>query len=258
LQQASQNKQEPATISLSDKLKHGLIQFLFHYPVLKNGWNDKAANHITFLGWSDLPGSFSGKNTIYTGNPAWDELLKKIKNDNASKRITYLSAPLHQFAPEWFVDQLNDSISFVAAHLPDYTFCIKIHPREDGQVYRKQFAHLSNIEIIEGHEDFKKYVDDSRLVITFISATLNYAVLSHVPVVLMNPEGWYKKMKDFIPADTVEIAENKNELFEKVSYYLSAEGQHSFEKTREIFIQKINTYSTGSAANRIKDIVLQA
>ncbi len=255
-------------------VKMNLFQIISNFfMLLKHNLFDIAtdsrfANTVHFLEDKKLQNSLMGSGfqestLIVTGNPIFDQSLKKSLENNTflkkDKKIIILFAPStlyeHGF---WTKEQRDFSIKEVIMQIHEMndkmSIIVKIHPSTSILYEYKSIIDKidSSIPVYQegGIQEFLENID---LIITFESSTAEvYATIAKKPIIICN---FFHSQPDILVKKGVAIeCTNPSKLVESIE---KANDILDYDKKRNDFIDEFLYKPDGRASERICDAILK-
>ena len=199
------------------------------------------------------------RNFYLTGNPAFDPILNgETRSDDpgidlpqGTPVITICTQPLETLIGERGVREVDGFYRFAIADNPDVYFVIKLHPRNDIERYRREFADLdaTNFTIVKG-TDLHSLFRTSDVQVSVNSFTSFEAVVFGVPIVLVDPQG-ITRDPDFFNNE-IELRANTPEEFSRhLRRCLTEEYKELFKPKRETYLQPRLGFLDGRSGERV-------
>jgi hypothetical protein len=245
--------------SFKEKLSYLLYKYVLKVPILaSNPWIKYTDNSIHFL-WSDFFFLNPHKKYIATGNPAWDKVLSAFdgKYGYSSNRniVCFATQPNFGTIEETIYVEFIEMVKEVIKLYPQLQFIIKVHPRENIEIYKKLFSteEFDNVHI-EKEEPIDKVLDRCFLLITGWSMSGYESIIKGIPVILGNP-GNKMDFSYLNPDNMLPVASSLSVFSEEIKKLMQPNGYHEFLKERTKFLKKINTYDEPLSAEKIVESI---
>jgi hypothetical protein len=226
--------------------------------------NERPCNYL-FL-WGEFfknfyKGTEIEKNIYVTGNPAFDEILDKDINERppveleveipkGSKVITICTQPLDKLIGKELSQQADRFFASAIKNNPDLFFIIKVHPREETKKYVDIFSDLNvnNYTVVKdvGLNEIFTVTD---LQVSVSSSASFDAVISGIPVVIVNPEGRIQ-LFDYFKGQIELTANTPDELNMNLIKGLTDEYIEEFKVKREKYLESRLRALDGNSSKR--------
>ena len=151
-----------------------------------------------------LDANYHPEKLVVTGNPIYDEAIKKLKNrekkSKSTNKIRILFLPLSLYeSGGWTKMYRDETIKMIVQKISEnsdrMSLIVKIHPSLYLEEY-KSIVNSVNYEIpIFNEGSVSDFLDDADVVLTFPedSTALRFVILSRIPMIVCNFFNWGKK-----------------------------------------------------------------
>jgi len=240
------------------KVKYIIFNKLLRIPKYRKQdlhYGDESHKNYLFL-WSNyFLESSERKNVIFTGNPVFDSVFKNFKpTRNIKKNILICTQPLDELFNQ-NVDDLHEIYLKAIKRNPNFTFYIKIHPRENlhkyDEIYNKN--DYPNIKIVRDTNLYELF-KISDVQISTASFTTFEAAAFGIPVITVNPNNRFKFLDHYRGEINLHITKS-GELTKAIERTLTDEYWEDFKRKREKYFKKILYSTDGQSAKRVAKIV---
>jgi len=265
---------DPFYPSIAIRIKRRVLYFLFNcffaLPLIYKQYvfgKEYAQNHI-FL-WGEIfknSGYIGNENNVHIlGCPLFNNNSKEYFDSDLLAKInlplpiiTICTAAIRELCGEEKESIVNGIIKDTIINNPEFSFILKIHPREDERKYirlmrdvvSRNYLIINDVNISELHK------------ITSVQISVNSfssfeAVVHGIPIILLKKD--YLRSFDYFNNEIELQANNSEELTLKIKKALSDDFRNEFKKNRILFLEsrigRLDGKSTYRVVKKLKEIV---
>lgn len=210
-----------------------------------------------------LKRGFSREKLVITGNPIYDEALKKYSNDKhkrtMDKKIRILFAPIQHYEGGFWTRKerdftIREIIKTISNHKDEFSLIVKLHP--SSQLYDDYESVIHEVDAsipIYQKGGIQDYLDNVDLVVSFspIGSALIYPLIAQKPLVLCNFIDF--KYENKIEEGVAWECKIPSQLIPTIQTALSS--YPKYRKNVQEYLRKFIYETDGRASERLCDAI---
>lgn len=248
----------PKKHSIFYKVKYIIFNKFLRIPKYRKQdihYGDESHKNYLFL-WSNyFLESIGRRNVVFTGNPAFDGVFKNFTSRrNIKKNILICTQPLDELFNQKIDDLYEIYLEAIKCN-PNFTFYIKIHPRENLHKYDKIYNknEYPNIKIIKDTNLYDLF-EISDIQMSTASFTTFEAAAFGIPVITVNPNNRFRFLDHYQGEINIHVT-NKREINRAIERSLTEEYWEIFKIKREQYFKKILYSIDGQSSIRVANAI---
>jgi hypothetical protein len=192
------------------------------------------------------------KHTYIVGNPVFDKFFNDFSDKKpTANQIVFCTQEIDKIFGRELFDKVNRILLHAIQELPEFTFYIKVHPREDIEKYENVFSQSKypNLKVVKTYNLYQLF-KESALQISVMSFTSMEAAALGIPIITIAFPEFYENNVDHFRGEIDLRVTDIQEIKKQITYAVSAEYWEEFLQRREKYFNQIMHSMDGKSSER--------